>query len=152
MIRDKFPATFKTGLLVTITYCCKLINIVTRLPSIPEDAGTLNTPLVTLVIKMQSSPNHHTVGLKPTSGNSLSRSLVNTTDWQKLWIFLYFHFYGTIVMWKENILLILCRDLLFNHNTLLHGHRLWLTYDLFWPVRCKSSIDNLVKPCNISNI
>lgn len=80
MIRDKFPATFKTGLLVTITYCCKLINIVTRLPSIPEDAGTLNTPLVTLVIKMQSSPNHHTVGLKPTSGNSLSRSLVNTTD------------------------------------------------------------------------
>lgn len=80
MIRDKFVATFKTGLPVTITYSCKLINIVTKLLSISEDAGTLNTPLLTLQIKMQSSPHHHAVGLKPTSGNSLSRSLVKSTD------------------------------------------------------------------------
>ena len=64
--RIKTLATSKTELPVTISNCFLPINIITN-TTIPEAADTLNLPLV---ITMQNSPNHHTVGLKSTYAKS----------------------------------------------------------------------------------
>ena len=72
----KTSATLKTELPVTISNCCLLINIIKK-RSIPDFAVTLNP---SLVIAIQKSSNHHTVGLKSTSGKSFYRTLACIID------------------------------------------------------------------------
>ena len=75
--RIGIPATPRTELPMTISNCFIPIDII-RKRSIPDAAETLNSPLVIAILLSYCWT--HTVGLRSTSGKSLSRSLICIID------------------------------------------------------------------------
>ena len=75
--RIGIPATPKTELPMTISNCFFPIDII-RKRSIPDAAETLNSPLVIAILLSYCWT--HTVGLRSTSGKSLSRLLICIID------------------------------------------------------------------------
>ena len=75
--RIGIPATPRTELPMTISNCFIPIDII-RKRSIPDAAETLHSPLVIAILLSYCWT--HTVGLRSTSGKSLSRSLICIID------------------------------------------------------------------------
>ena len=75
--RIGIPAIPRTDIPMTISICFILIDII-RKRSFPDSAETLNSPLVIAILLSYCWT--HTVGLRPTSGKSLSGSLMCIID------------------------------------------------------------------------